>query len=173
MGVWKDANNKQILIDTTLLLEYVNNREIWFGKKAVQTGTDWAEEFSLTPYQAISGNGNFGSDPGDEALVMGTEDTPIFTDQTHFKLARITVVNTSETSPYAFRIIWGTGTMADAIIAEQYTSLTLTYDNFACVPFPMIMPQLANGYKIWIQCKNITDNATVDFFIGVFGVELE
>jgi len=172
MGVWKDANNKQILINSSLLLEYVNNREVWFGKKTVQTETDWAEESSLTPFTAISGNGIFGIDEGDEAQIIGTGDTPLFTSQTHFKVFRIAITNSSETSPYAFRIVFGKGTIEDAIAAEQYTGLILTYDNFASVPFNIILPQLKNGYKIWLQCKNAVDNATISFFVGVFGIEL-
>lgn len=168
MGLWKSLL-ENIFADTTTLIAHFVNRELWLGKLAVQTATDWAEEFSLTPFRAISGNGDFGSDASDEAQVIGTADTPIFAGQTHFKLFRITIVASSVTTPYSIRIIWGTGTMADAIVANQYTSLTLTFDNFASVPFDIVLPELLNGNKIWVQCKNATDNATIDFFVGVFG----
>jgi hypothetical protein len=164
-------SNKQglILTNTETLLEHFINREIWLGKLAVQTATDWADELSLTPYQAISGNGDFGSDADDEAKVLGTDDTPIFAGQINFKLFRLTIVDTSETTPYLIRFVWGTGTMADAITANQYTSFTATFDNFASVPASLIFPKLPNGYKVWAQTKNATDNATINFFVGAFG----
>jgi hypothetical protein len=162
--------NTKIEDNVTLLLDHFINRVLWYGKKAVQTETVWAEEFSLTPFRAISGDGDFGSDTNDEAQVIGTDDTPVFLGQTAFKLFRITIVHCSkESDPYSLRFVWSETTMADGIAADQYTSLTLTYDNFASVPFELIFPRLENGFKVWCQCKNANDNATIDFFVGAFG----
>jgi hypothetical protein len=168
MSLWEgDIDN--INDEINIIKNHFINRELWFGKLAVQTATDWADEFSLTPYQAISGNSDFGSDADDEAKIFGTLDAPIFLGQTHFKIFRITIVESSQTPPYCLRFIWGTGTMADSLAADQYTSLTLTFDNFASVPFQLVFPTLENGHKVWCQCKNAVDNATINFFVGAFG----
>jgi len=172
MSLWKgDIDN--INNEINIIKNHFINRELWYGKLAVQTATDWADEFAITPYQAISGINDFGSDADDEAKIIGVDDMPIFAGQTHFKIFRITIVSSSRTpppvSPYCLRFVWGTGTMADAIAADQYTSLTLTFDNFASVPFQLVFPTLENGNKVWCQCKNLNDNATIDFFVGAFG----
>ncbi len=56
---------------------HFHGRERWFGKLAVQTATDWADDNIATPFVAISGNNAYGTDPGDEAQVIGTADATI------------------------------------------------------------------------------------------------
>jgi hypothetical protein len=169
-GRWLDEIGiTTIISDVEILRNHFANKELWFGKRSSQTATKWAEENSLIPFRAVSGNGDFGSDLNDEALVIGSEDTPIYFGGIDFKVSRITIVESSQTPPYALRFIWGNGTMADAIIARQYTSLILTFDNFASVPFGLVFPKISNGYKVWAQAKHSVNNATLDFFIGSFG----
>lgn len=157
--------------DIVVIKNHFVSKEVWLGKKTVQTGTNWAEEFSLTPFRVISGDNDFGSDLNDEAKIMGTDDTPIFEGQTAFKIFRLFVIETNEDKSYILKILWGLDTMQEAIEANQFTSLMLTYDNSPMGLFDLIMPRLDNGYKIWMQCKCSEDNAYLDFFIGVFGFE--
>ena len=35
------------------------------------------------------------------------------------------------------------------------------------VPIVIQMPRVAVASKVWVQAKNATDNATVDFFVGM------
>jgi hypothetical protein len=60
--------------------------------------------------------------------------------------------------------------MTDAITAGQYSTLMVKFDTAnpqlsAGIPIATNSPKIAIDAKVWIQCKNATDNATVDFFI--------
>lgn len=141
-----------------------------YGKSADQSGNDWALEDSLTAFQAISGNTAYGADVNDEAKIFGTEDTPLIAGQTLFDIGGILVVGVSNDDPYILRIVWGTGTMGDAITAGQYSTIMVKFDSAnptvsAGIPFMTSSPKITVGDKVWIQCKNGTDNATIDFFI--------
>ena len=149
--------------------EHFMNRERWFGKTAVQTATDWGTEASLTPFQAISGNGVFGADGDDEAQVLGTDDTPVITDKQFFMLHKLLVLTVSAATVYILRIVYGTGTMADAESAGQYSDVGFIRESGVGrgTPVTLKMPMLAAGTKVWIRAKNATDNATIDFLIGL------
>lgn len=150
--------------------KHFHSREIWYGISSDQSGDDWAAD-NLNPYQAISGNGDYGSDPNDEAKVLGPDDTPVFTGMVKYDLHRLLIVDASSTSQYKIRIVYGTGTMADAITAEQYTEVMVKEDpalfGGSGQPLEIQMPRQDVGTKIWIQCKNATNNATIDFFVGL------
>lgn len=170
-GMTGVSDSAGVLAAVAHVNEYFHTRERWLGKLAVQTGTDWADD-TLSPFQAISGNNAYGSDANDEALVLGTADTPIIADMTHFDLHRILVVDMSSATPYKLRMVWGTGTMADAIIAGQYSEVMVVTDvaigpPSSGAPFDMKMPSAAAGTKIWLQAWNVVNNATIDFVVGV------
>jgi hypothetical protein len=155
---------------STILNYFQNNNERWFGKSADQSGNDWALEGSLTPFRSISGSADFGSDTNDEAKVFGIDDTPVIEGESNFNLMRLNVYQASVTTPYILRIIWGKTTMAQSIADEQYSTLEVSFDNFAGVPFQIAFPEILVGNKVWVQCKNATDNATFDFFVGIRGL---
>lgn len=153
------------------LERHFHGRERWFGKLAVQTATDWADNNIDTPYQAKSGADDYGGDANDEAQVIGTADTPAITSMTKFDIHRILIVGATETTVYKLRIVYGTGTMADAINAGQYSTIMVVVDpaNGAkpAVPAEIMMPRgTAGSTKVWIQAWNVTDNATIDFYVG-------
>lgn len=149
--------------------EHFHNRERWFGKLGVQTATDWGEQASLTPFQAISGNGVFGADADDEAKVLGTDDTPAITDKQFFDLHRLLVITVSAATAYILRIVYGTGTMAAAEAAGQYSDVPYIRESGVGRgrPIDTMLPKLAAGTKLWIRAKNATDNATIDFIAGL------
>jgi hypothetical protein len=145
-----------------------------YGKSADQSGVDWALENSLTTFRAISGNGVFGADTNDEAKVWGTGDTSDIVGDTKFDLSQILVVTLSVDTPYILRLVYGTGTMAAAIIAKQYScilaqnSVTGAKANGAAIP--IAMRRLTYGVdKIWLQAACASDNATADVLIGLHG----
>ena len=151
--------------------KHFHNQECWRGKKAAQTATEWADDV-LTPFQCISGNNDYGSDPDDEALVLGVDDTPFILGRVKFDAHRIFIDDVSSSTLYKMRFIWGTGTMADAITAGQFSCIHLKFDGIgstsASFPVDVKMPRLNSGVdKLWAQCWNVTDNATVDFLIGI------
>lgn len=151
--------------------QHIHSRSRWFGKKAVQTATDWADD-TLTPFRAISGNNAYGSDVDDEAQVIGTADTPAIAAMTHFDLHRLLVLDVSEDTVFKLRLVYGTGTMADAITAGQYSETMFLFDSTnpqlsAGIPVEIQMPRLLADTKVWLQAWNATNNAWIDFCAGL------
>lgn len=150
---------------------HLHVRERWFGKLAVQTATDWADD-TLNPYIAISGNDAYGSDPNDEALVLGTDDTPVIVGSVYFDLHRIFITAVTSDSVWKLRIIYGTDTMAAAIAAGQYSEVMVKFDSVnpqqsAGIPIDVQMPRCLADTQIWVQAWNATDNAQISFFVGL------
>lgn len=148
--------------------EHLHGRSRMFGKKAVPTATDWADEDSLTPFRVISGNDDFGSDADDEAEILGTDDTPAIAGNEQYDAGRVQVVATSSTSPWVLRLVWGAGTMADAEAAGQYSDVPFMKESAAgwSSLVDIRMPRAKCGIdKLWGRGKNATDNATLDFLI--------
>lgn len=150
---------------------HFHNKERWFGISGDQSGNDWAAD-TLNNYQAISGNGVYGADANDEAKVIGTDDMPAISGKTKFDMREILIEGLSVDTVFKLRIVWGTGTMADAITAGQFTEVIVqngTAGNFGNgAPLQVTIPRLSSGSdKVWLQCKCATDNATCDFFVGV------
>lgn len=146
----------------------MNARELWFGKKSVQTATDWADD-TLNPYVATSGDNAYGT----ETQVLGTADTPIITSQTYFTIDKLLISAASSDTVYKIKIVWGT-TFAEAVSAGQYVELM--YQNSAAGVemtsiLPIIMPYVAvTTNKVWISIWNLTNLSTLDFFISVKGI---
>lgn len=153
--------------------KHFHNHEHWRGKLAVQTATEWADN-NLTPFRAISGANDYGSDANDEAQVLGTADTPI-NGSVKFDPSRIFISDLSSDTDWKLRIVYGTGTMADAITAMQFTEVMVknivTGSKSGGTPLLFRMPRVLVGTKIWLQAWNATDNATCDFFIGLHEYE--
>ncbi len=152
--------------------KHFHSEERWLGKLGAQTATAWADD-TLSPYQAISGNDTYGADADDEAQVLGTADTPTMGSNVKFDLHRLLVTSQSSTTAYKLRIVWGTGTMADAITAGQYTEVCVISNSALGLlaggsPVDVMMPRRTCGAdKLWIQAWNATDDATIDFLIGL------
>lgn len=153
--------------------KHFHNHERWFGISADQSGNDWALSVSTagmpTAFTAISGNDTYGADANDEAKIWGTDDA-MGTD-TKLDLHDIFVTAASETSIYYLRIIYGSGTMADAITAGQYSEIPVIADaatgGSIAEIINVMMPRITIGtHKIWIQAKNTTDNATISFLVS-------
>ena len=152
------------------LEQHAHNKERWLGKKAVQSATDWADD-SLLAFQAISGNNVYGADPNDEAQVIGSDDTPITAASLHFDIHSLLITDSSSQTTSKLRIVWGTGTMADAIAADQFVETMFHLDTLAGqvphAPVTITMPKMAIDTKVWVQHWNATDNATIDFLVSV------
>jgi len=149
--------------------EHFHNREYWFGKSADQSGNNWGTRASLTPYSAISGLNDFGGDPNDEAKVIGSDDTPFRAGSTEFDFRRFQVVAVSSSTVYLLRIIHGTGTMTAAESAGQYTEIPYFKESASGrgSPLDIVQEKVPVGQKIWIRAKNASDNATIDFIVGL------
>ncbi|KKN24531.1 hypothetical protein LCGC14_0893930 [marine sediment metagenome] len=171
MSNWN--RDQQILANLLEHDQHFHNRERWFGISADQSGNDWAAD-TLNSFIAISGAGVYGADASDEAKVFGTDDTPIFTGNVEYDIRRILVADVSVNTVWKVRFVWGTGTMANAITAGQTTEEMFLFDATnpqlsAGVPVDVRIPRVAVGTKLWMQARNATDNATIDFFVGAHG----
>jgi len=156
--------------------KHLHSRERWFGLKAVPTATDWGDQASLNPYAAISGAGVFGADANDEALVLGTADTPAITSMVRFDLHRILILALSVDTPYIFRVIYGDGTMAAEESAGNYTDFMVQNNpagsKAAGFPIDLQMPRAYCGVdKVWTRVMCATDNATATFYAGIHEYE--
>jgi len=145
--------------------EHVHSRERWFGISGDQAGTNWALADGLTVFQAASGDGDFGT----EIKVLGSTDTPAIAGKAYFDFHRIFVDDSSATSPYVLRFIYGTGTVEAAEAAGQYTDVYYKKESAAGrgAPADIRMPLLASTTKVWAKVKNATNLATLDFFFGL------
>lgn len=166
------AGQQPVRNDIASLAAYFRNQELWFGISADQTGDDWAAD-RLVVFQAISGSAVYGADADDEAKVFGADDTPVVTGKTKFALRRILIDDSSVSTEYKLRVVWGTGTMAAAITAEQTTEVMVQSDATnpqlsAGVPIDVNMPLIDADTQVWVQCKNATDNATIDFYASLY-----
>ena len=72
--------------------------------------------------------------------------------------------------------VYGTGTMGDAITALQYTEFMVKFDSAnpqqsAGIPFDLMMERQLTDTQVWIQAWNATNNATIDFLVGLHEYE--
>jgi len=152
--------------------KHFHSRERWLGLHASPTGTNWADDV-LTPFVAISGAGVYGAGASDEALVLGTDDTPVISGMTKFDVHRILVTDVDHDTPYKLRLVYGTGTMDAAVTAGQTSEFMVQFDATnpqlsAGIPVEVMMPRGTCGVtKIWIQARNATDNSEIDFLVGI------
>lgn len=163
------TNSEAAATDAEQVETHFHNREYWFGKLGVQTATNWGQRASLTPYVVTSGNGDFGTDPGDAAQVLGSADTPVRAGSTVFDMRRMSIVDVSTVTVWILRIIHGTGTIDEAEAAGQYTEITAQQPtaNGQNKPADMWCERLAVGEQVWVKGKNATNNATLQFLVGL------
>lgn len=158
------------LEEAEVIDHHFHNYSRWFGKKAVQSATAWGVPLDTglsLLYRAISGNGVYGADANDEAQILGSADTPK-TGAVYFDPHEILVVANSSNTLYLNRLVWGTGTLADAVTAGQYSEFAYyraAADNVRQIS-RVICPRIAAGTQLWLQTMNATNNATIDFVIG-------
>ena len=150
------------------ILDDDHTRERWFGISGNQSGNDWALN-TLAPFVATSSTNDYGA----EVKVLGTDDTPIFTDSKRFDINEIFILDSTEASVWKLRTVWGTGTRADAVAAEQFSEEVVMIDptnpqqSAGMAVMVRIIPLVVGVDKVWIQGWNATNNATIDFLVGV------
>lgn len=161
--------------------KHFHNYERWYGKSADQSGVNpWATALSTagmrTAFRTISGSEVVGADANDEAQVWGLYDTLSVggVAQTKLDFHEMFITASSVTTIWYIRVVFGSGTLAAAIAAGQYMEFPLVADaaqnGSIDIIVPIMMPRVTIGtHKIWVQGKNATDNATIDFLIGVHG----
>ncbi len=147
---------------------HIHNRERWLGISADQSGNDWALVAGLNPFSVVSQAGDF---TAAAIKVLGTADTPILADKVLFDIHRIVAASATDNLAYIFRVIYGTGTSADAEAAEQFSDVMFFAPNAVGPgaeggPIEVKMPQLDIDTKVWVKLKAATAE-TVTFYVGV------
>jgi hypothetical protein len=104
--------------------DHLHHRVIWYGKNADQT-TNWCNAATLTSYRATSGDNAWGTAGNDPAKCFSTADTlsELGTGLVCGDFDMILVTANSSGNLYRLRLVWGTGTLAEAITANQFTEL--------------------------------------------------
>jgi hypothetical protein len=176
MGVLLNGQDeilRDIQRDAEYAEEHAHHKVRWWGKKAIQGVDDWAVPLDTglaLLYRATSGAGVYGADAGDTAQLFGATDIPI-PGMVVGDFDEILVVVNSSSTLYLCRILWAATTVADAIAAGNYSEFPYfraTADTTrlkAFVPTPLI----GADQRVWLQCMNATNNATMDFVVGVHG----
>lgn len=150
---------------------HLHNYERWFGISADQSGDNWALETGLTPYIVTSGDAVFGV----AIKLLGPDDTPEQSGKTVFDLHRILVSDLSVNTIYYLRIIEDVDGDNDADIAEgkgYYTdtpAITVDTNTNRAGGFPVdvLDKRLMDGLRAWAKVKNVTNNSTFSFYIGI------
>jgi len=140
--------------------KHFHNREIWFGNGGVID--------SLTPYTLVSGNGDYGA----EVLLLDTINTPVIAGNKYYDPHEIFVTNSSSVNPYFIKLIWGESTVAAAETANQFSVLPfekIISTGNANGSVASIMTRRVNSgkCKVWAKCKNATNLATVEIYVGI------
>lgn len=167
--------NSKIEREVRIIEHHLHRVSRSFGISADQSGNNWCTEDRLVPFTAISGNNDFGADPGDEAKIFGSADTPFITGHTFFDPGFILVNAVSSDSVYFIRLVWSTVDIATGISDGNYSTIPFKFDSFnpvqstSFILVPIGNDELPVGTKVWIQIKSAVDNATLSFYISAHG----
>lgn len=167
-----DTTSIRTLKKTKEINNHTHTVERWFGRHATQSGNNWAKQDTLGAFQLVSGN----NDWGDTLKVLGSGDTPVtagklFADSNHLLISDV-----SQATVYKLRMIWGSTNASVELAAGNYTETMIITDKTlgntsGGVPIVIMTPSGPVGSKVWMQCWNATNSATIDFFIGIHEYE--
>lgn len=139
--------------------EHFHNNEKWFGAGATLNG--------LTGYTVTSGNADFGS----EVLLIDTGDTPIVAGKLKFDMHYLLPLSLSSATVYYLKFIYGTGTVAAAESAGDFTVIPVISTGIGALvdglPTDIRIPRLDVGTKVWAKTKNATNLATIEIAVGI------
>jgi len=166
------ADIATVYAETEVIERHLHNSEIWFGLRAPQTADNFAQRWTLAPYVATSGNNVYGTALADLAQVIGPLDTPAQAGMEFFDLHRILVIDMSSDTLYNVRIAWGTGTFNEAIADAQFQDFaiitgTALGNYIGGGPMDILSSRLAVGTSVWMSIWNFTNDATLEFQVGV------
>lgn len=145
--------------------KHFHSRARFWGAVAVPDETNAIDANVDTPFVAVSGNDDWGT----AIPICGTSDDPTGLSYAKFDPHLLLVVDTDHTTPYRFRLIYGTGTSAAAISANQWSEEMFLASGGpfdSGTPLAFQMPRVDVGTKLWAQVWNATNGSNVDFFWG-------
>lgn len=166
-AAFNGADISAIKTEATFADDHNHNRSRVFGLRIPQTGTNWADPATLTPYVVTSGNNTWGA----SVQGLGTGDTPVFAGSVRFDHRRIVVTANSSNTVGRLRIIWGSPSQTDvqAIAAGQWSEEPYIRDSGSVQrgDFEFRLLQIPVGWKVWYQYWNATNLATISFLAGI------
>jgi len=148
--------------------KHFHNRERWWGAVGAPDETNAIAATVTVPFVAVSGDNTWGT----AIPICGTGDNPVLATDAKFDAHLVLVTDTDHATPYRMRIIYGSGTSADAITAGQWTEvmfITAAGPFSSGVPAEIKMPRVDVGGKCWAQVWSATNGSNVDFFWGAHG----
>jgi hypothetical protein len=151
--------------DINEIERHFHNVGRFWGAVAVPDETNAIDANVDTPFVAVSGADTWGA----AVPICGTADDATGGLGSKHDPHRLLVVDTDHATPYRLRIIYGTGTSADAISAGQWSEemfITGGGPFVAGVPIDLIMHRVDVGTKLWVQVWNATNGSNVDFYWG-------
>ncbi|GAG40498.1 unnamed protein product, partial [marine sediment metagenome] len=142
---------RKILVEAHEIERHLHGDRRYWGAVAVPDETNAIESNVSRPFVVVSGNDDWGV----AIPICGTGDNPapLGTD-TYFDPNYILVVDTDDNTVYKIRLIYGSGTSADAITANQYTEemfITAGGPFQSGVPVEVGHDRIPVGYKTWAQ----------------------
>lgn len=149
---------------------HFHNRSRMWGSNGAPTETNAIAATVSVPFVAVSGNNTWGT----AIPICGTADDPTSGMGVKHDAHLILVVDTDHATAYRIRIIYGTGTSAAAIAANQWTETMFITPGgpFATgLPADISMRRVDVGTKLWVQVWNATNGSNVDFFWGTHPYE--
>lgn len=161
----------KIIETTDEIDQHFHNIERWWGSTGADTETNAIAATVTVPYSATSGNDTWGA----AIPICGTGDNPVLATMDEFDAHRLMIVDLDdETDPWRVRIIWGTGTSAEAIVAEQWSEVVIIANavpgnRAGGTPIDVRMPPIDVGTKLWAQSWNDTNGEVLQFFWGAHG----
>jgi len=175
------ASIEAVELDAEYAEQHLHHRTAWYGKLSTANATHWADSNTLTsPYVATSGNNAWGTGGTDPAQLFGTGDElPELGKLNSGDFAQIYVIANSSDTLYRMKIVWGTGTLDEAIAAGQWSEGVYLRKSTDTVRLPRMVEcplipfyQGALPTKVWMICWNASNDATISFYIGAHGYNL-
>jgi len=151
--------------------KHLHSRGRYWGALAAPDETNAIEANVNRPFVAVSGNNTWGT----AIPICGVDDVPVPTGLVKFDAHRLLVTDLDDdTTPWRIRFIYGTGTSAAAISAEQWSeemieSNAVPGNRAGGTPLDFQMPRVDVGSKMWCQVWNDTDLEELSFFWGAHG----
>lgn len=151
--------------------KHLHGRERWWGATGAPSETNAIASTVTVPFVATSGNNTWGT----AIPICGTGDNPVLSTDTKFDCHRLFITDLDDdTTPWKVRVIYGTGTSAAAVSADQYSEvMTMTNavpgNRAGASPVDVMMPRVDVGTKVWLQAWNDTNGETLSTFAGYHG----
>ena len=148
---------------------HVHNDEHWFKRRAVPTGTSFADtshavfySFTLTT-AADSTLGTF-------VQILGTDDTPVTAGNTYIDLHRLYITDVDDSTPFQIVMVWGTS-VAAGFAAGTFGSIPVASDAAnpnQATPYPVdiMTARMPVGTNMWMAASNAAGVQEISLWVG-------